>query len=76
LDPQSRRVYLARVRDFVEGVSFPATRAQVLAYAERKNTPSDIVQDLTRLKPDRFASLDEVVEAVDAQRYGRVTSSG
>ncbi|HLZ08843.1 MAG TPA: DUF2795 domain-containing protein [Chloroflexota bacterium] len=72
MDPASRRVYLARVRDFVDGVTFPATRREILAYAERKNTPSDIIGDLTHLKGDRFASLEEVVAAVDAIRFGFV----
>jgi hypothetical protein len=72
VDPSLRRVYLARVRDFVEGVTFPATRREILAYAERKNTPSDIIGDLTHLKGDRFASLDEVVAAVDALHFGTV----
>jgi hypothetical protein len=70
MDPFTRRVYLARIRDFVEGAPFPATRAQVLAYAERKNTPSEIITDLTRVRADQFASLNEVVEAIDALRFG------
>jgi hypothetical protein len=70
MDASMRRVYLARVRDFVEGTKFPATRAEVLAYAHRKNTPSDIIGDLTHLKVDRFASLADVVAAIDALRFG------
>ncbi|MGH2460470.1 MAG: DUF2795 domain-containing protein [Chloroflexota bacterium] len=68
-DAYTHRVYLARVRDFVEGATFPASRADVLAYARNRNTPSDIFSDLTRLKADRFASLDEVVAAVDALHF-------
>jgi hypothetical protein len=70
VDAFSRRVYLTRVRDFVGGAAFPATKAQVLAYAQRKNTPSDIVTDLNRLAVDRFESLQAVVDAIDAQRFG------
>jgi len=66
MDAFTHRVYLARVRDFVEGTRFPATKAEVLDYARHRNTTSDIFSDLTRLKADRFESLDEVVEAVDA----------
>ncbi len=73
VDAFSRRVYLTRVRDFVGGAPFPATRANVLAYAERKNTPSDIVGDLNRLTIDRFDSLQSVVDAIDAQRFGATT---
>jgi len=66
VDAFTHRVYLNRVRDFVEGVPFPATRAQVLAYARHRNTPSEIFDDLTRTRAERFSSLDEVVAAVDA----------
>lgn len=70
MDASQRRVYLARVRDFVEGVTFPATRQEVLAFAQRKNTPSDIITDLDHLRADRFASLLDVVAAIDEQRFG------
>lgn len=66
MDAYTHRVYLARVRDFVGGVAFPATRAEILAYARNRNTPSEIFNDLTRVKPEQFSSLDEVVAAVDA----------
>ena len=71
--PKMRRVYLARVRDFVEGVTFPATRQEVLAYAQRKNTPSDIIGDLDHLKAVRFDSLNDVVAAVDELHFGAAT---
>jgi Protein of unknown function (DUF2795) len=70
VDAYTRRVYLTRIRDFVGGAAFPATRAQVLAYAEKKNTPSDIIGDLNRVLVDRFDSLDAVVQAIDALRFG------
>ena len=72
MDGSNRRVYLARIRDFVEGVAFPATKHEVIAQAHRQNTPSDIVGDLDRLKADRFVSLDEVVTAVDQLHFGAV----
>ncbi|MBX6773008.1 MAG: DUF2795 domain-containing protein [Chloroflexi bacterium] len=64
-----RRVYLARVRDFVDGVSFPATREEILAHARRRNTPSDIYADLTHLPDRRFDSLADVVAAVQELRF-------
>jgi hypothetical protein len=70
VDAYSRRVYLTRIRDFVGEAAFPATKAQVLAYAQRKNTPSDIIADLNRLSVERFESLQAVVDAIDAQRFG------
>ncbi len=69
MDAYTHRVYLTRVRDFVGGAKFPATRAEILAYARTCNTPSDIFSDLTRLKGDRFNSLDDVVAAVDALHF-------
>ena len=70
MNPAARRVYLTRVRDFVEGVAFSATPAELIAYAERKNTPSEIVSDLLRLPANRYGSLPEVVAAIDALRFG------
>jgi hypothetical protein len=70
VDAYTRRVYLTRIRDFVGGASFPATRAQVRAYAQRKITPSDIVGDLNRVPADRFDNLQAVVDAIDALRFG------
>jgi hypothetical protein len=69
MDAYTHRVYLTRVRDFVEGVKFPATRAEILAYARNRNTPSDIFNDLIHVKSDRFNNLDEVVAAVDALHF-------
>jgi hypothetical protein len=68
MDAFTHRVYLSRVRDFVENVPFPATRDEILSYARRRNTSSDIFNDLTHLKPVRFNSVDEVIAAVDALR--------
>jgi hypothetical protein len=70
VDAYTRRVYLTRIRDFVGEADFPATRAQVLAYAQHKNTPSDIIGDLNRVSADRFDSLQAVVDAIDALRFG------
>ncbi len=69
MDAYTHRVYLTRVRDFVEGVTFPATRAQILQYARNRNTPSEIFNDLTHLPAERFESLDDVVAAVDALHF-------
>jgi hypothetical protein len=70
VDEYTRRVYLTRIRDFVGGATFPATRAQVLAYAQKRNTPSDIVGDLNRVPGERFESLKALVDAIDALRFG------
>ncbi len=69
-EPFVRRAYRARVRDYVEGISFPAMRDEILAYAQRKNTPSDIYTELNRLPAKQFTSLAEVVDAVTALRFG------
>lgn len=69
MDAYTHRVYLTRVRDFVEGVAFPATREEILRYARNRNTPSEIFNDLTHLPARGFESLDEVVAAVDALHF-------
>lgn len=70
VDPYSRRVFLTRIRDFVGGLRFPATGEDVVVFAEHRNTPSAIVAELDRLRGQRFESLDQVVRAVDAHRFG------
>ena len=74
LSPATRRVYLTRVRDFVEGAAFPASPAELVHFAERKNTPSAIVADLLRLPAARYERLAEVVTAIDALRFGAPTA--
>jgi len=74
MNPAARRVYLTRVRDFVEGAAFPATPAELVAFAERKNTPSEIMSDLMRLPASRYDSLPGVVAAIDALRFGAQTA--
>lgn len=69
-----RRVYAARVRDFAGGVQFPAQLSDILAYARAHNTPSDIFNDLTHLRSDQFATLEDLVGAVITQHFGAVAS--
>ena len=69
MDDYTRRVYLARVRDFTDGAPFPSTGDEIVAYASRNNTPSSIMADLDLLRARRFASLDELVQAVDGLRF-------
>ncbi len=70
MDSFARRVYLTRVRDFVDGAAFPSTRASLLKFAEKKNTPSEIIEDLNRVPVERFERVDDLVQAIDAQRFG------
>ena len=75
MDDYTRRVYLARVRDFAGGASFPSTGEEVLAYARRQNTPSSIIGDLDRLRDRQFASLSDLVQAIGALRFGNQVTS-
>lgn len=70
VDPYQRRVFLTRIRDFVGGLRFPASGDEVVAFAEHRNTPSAIMAELGRLRGQSFDSLAQVVQAVDARRYG------
>jgi hypothetical protein len=54
----------ARAQAVLEGVSLPASRSRLLAYAAQQGA-GDAVLDLLQLLPDReFRSLDEVGEAL------------
>ena len=62
------RAFRARVVDFVGQVHCPATRAQLVAEAQRGNVPSDVLAALLRLPDRQYASTAEVLAAVDQVR--------
>lgn len=62
------RVFRARVADFVGAAPFPASKADVVKRAERRNVASDVLAVLLRLPDKRYASLDELLAAVEAAR--------
>ncbi len=64
----SERVFRARGADFVGGTAFPTSKAGVVAEAQRRNVASDVLTLLLRLPDGRYASLDEVLDAVDRLR--------
>jgi|GEM_PF-6541949 len=70
ISESARRVYLTRVRDFVGGATFPASRSELITFTRKKNTPSEIMSDLMRLPAERYDSLSDVVAAIDTLRFG------
>lgn len=62
----SPRLFRARVLDFIGVALFPASRAEIIAYSRRHNTPSDIVGALLRLSQDGYGTMEDLLEEVVA----------
>ena len=56
--------YRARAIQFLAGLPFPATTAQVLAHLTRKNTPMELLEETMALPERSFASAAEFADAV------------
>ncbi len=71
LTPAQAREYRSRAVQFLTGLRFPATRAQVLAHFTRKNTPMELMEDTMALPQGSFASAAEFADAVLAVHQRR-----
>lgn len=75
MDAFVRRAYLARIRDFTQDAHWPANKQAIIADAAAHNTPSDIMSDLMRLPARQFATIEDLVNEIDALKFG-VRSGG
>jgi hypothetical protein len=68
VDPVQERVFRERVADFLFGLSFPATKEQIIRRAHHNNTASQVMDALRDLPDGDYATLEEIQAAV---RYHR-----
>ena len=71
LSPIRRQEYRSRALQFLTGLTFPATKEQVLAHYTRKNSPMELMEDTLALPGGTFATPAEFAEAVTAQHATR-----
>ena len=69
--PARAKEYRARAIQFLTGLRFPATTAQVLAHFTRKNTPMELLEDTMALPERPFTSAVEFADAVLAVHQQR-----
>lgn len=63
--------YRARAVQFLAGLAFPATRAQILAHYTRKNISMELLEETMALPERTFASPAEFANTVTMAHAGR-----
>lgn len=48
------------IADALDGISYPITKDDILAYARERNAPEDVLEQLEEMDSDYYHSLDEV----------------
>ncbi len=63
-DAIKQREYRSRAIQFLNGLAFPATRDQILAFYARKNTPMELLEDTMALDAGSFVTAAEFTGAL------------
>lgn len=66
-----RLAYAARVRQFLAGVRFPASKDEVVRRFQRCNTPMEIIEDALDLPETSYDSATAVANEIVAIREAR-----
>jgi hypothetical protein len=53
-----------KVQDSIAGVSYPATKDELISRARENNADQDVIQSLQSLEDTTFQSITEVTEAL------------
>lgn len=69
--PAAVKEYRSRAIQFLGGLRFPATRAEMLAYLTRLNTPMELLEETLALPEQAFATVEEAADAILAMHQGR-----
>lgn len=56
-----------RLRQYLQGVDFPARKEEVASDAERNGAPQNMVDEIRNAAQERFNSQDEVLQAIKGQ---------
>jgi hypothetical protein len=64
VDPVEELTFRARVADFLFGLNFPASHAQIIQRARHNNTASQIMEALAALPDRQYAHLADVQATV------------
>ena len=66
-----RKEYRSRALQFLSHLQFPATKDQISAHLQRRNTPMELVEDTLTLPAGTFATAAAFAEAVTAVHVKR-----
>ncbi|GAB3259932.1 DUF2795 domain-containing protein [Arthrobacter pigmenti] len=65
-----------RAEKALQGVDFPASKEELISYAENRGADAKSLQALRALPDQRFNSLDEVTAAVPQEPEGEASPGG
>ncbi|WP_010523874.1 DUF2795 domain-containing protein [Nesterenkonia sp. F] len=65
-----------RAQKALQGVDFPASKGDLVAYAEERDVDAKSLQALRALPDQRFENMDSVVEAVPQEPEGQDAPGG
>jgi hypothetical protein len=71
MTPIQTKEFRSRALQFLDGLRFPAARAQVLAHYTRKNTPMELIENTLTLPERTFDTAGEFAEALTAVQAQR-----
>jgi hypothetical protein len=54
----------ANIASFLEGISFPASKDDLMDYAEDNNTPQEVLDVLDQLPDQEYTSMADVMSGV------------
>ncbi|WP_035767957.1 DUF2795 domain-containing protein [Arthrobacter castelli] len=65
-----------RAQKALQGADFPASKAELIGYAESHDVDAKSLQALRALPERQFETMDDMIEAVPQQPEGEDTSGG
>jgi len=54
----------ANIASFLEGISFPASKDELIDYAEDNNAPQDIIDVLEQLPDQEYTSMADIMSGI------------
>ena len=65
--PNPGNLDVGQLRQYLQGVNFPAQKEEVASNAESNGAPQNTVDGIRNAAQDKFNSQDEVLQAVKGQ---------
>jgi hypothetical protein len=65
--PNLGNLDIGQLRQYVQGVNFPAQKEEVASSAESNGAPQNVVDGIRNAAQNQFSSQDEVLQAVKGQ---------
>jgi len=59
-------VSTVKIASYLEGIEFPATKEQVIAYADGRDAPADIMKALQNMRGGKFYTMAGIWDATGA----------